>query len=1499
MKLPQFDIRHPWKNFGEPLSQPKPSQSERSSPRQTDLSLAKPSVGFAPETKIMVRNPRLAIALQSPHAQPNTPNLSPLDPEAVSHPRQYLEYATSLIEQGRFSEASDALKQAQRENFHRSFKSDPKLTEEIKKLSQAIHHYQNDLPGQFKKEISQLQDKSTRLEGEALRQLLDKLSFFEVVQDLLRQLAQLKLDHPEAHNFSKLAQEKILSGILKQDPVLLQEGLDLSQIVLRYAEAEKAARSAETQWKNQYPSHSSINFQLVYSEQNPRVRDYIPEPGYLTGRKVLPENEPPLSRLRELSIVRTYEKLKSSPSSQAQALATHAEEVLQFFQSPQLTLNNPSELLAYTQQLEGLFSNGTLDAFFQEVEFTNHTAIQDQPSYQQRVRLAAELENLQIYAELEIVLSSKDTVPAQKDLETVQKLLLALTEQQARKLEGQRLEALDANKDKARTATQTESYWGGAYDPTVSSQIQSIQAQQSRLAEIQKTLSDTDCSKTEAQTHLLKLGQALAEYQETQTRQAIAKQLQDLSSLSSLSLEDLRLVTLYRQLGNAEGPLTERLSVYQKIVADSDALVLVHTARAEAEHYRGMAKNIQTTDRVFNGISKTNLAMTLLGNSSDPWQLVRMNNAETFLDMAQHYEEIAAQADAGNLASARQTFVDLQQSRLGDRLQGMHDFSEKVNTYGVGIGIILASAATGGLGAGYLGYSAGSWGFYAASGTGFTLSHRLLWAGVTNDWTMLYDPQASLGENASGLAGETALNIGMFAFLGKSLGLFHHSFESIAHSLAARQLRQLGITAPSTEQLALATSRLQNTWQGTVLKSSGAFGTELAAFGAYDFLGSSAQSLLQGSKEPFASVQDKLFSPQAWTERFFFLVALKIGGALASPITKLSHQTAENLVLAKWRPALEEAQALLTAAHENLAEGLRKGSPDLAGLIEAYRGALSLRLDIMEKLPPHYRNAGSIAATQQALASLDQFTLEREIFEKMLHTGNRYNIVFTTSGYGLVPAPHFFSFLHDLRVYSQRPHSPLSNVREYSNGLVEVDYHNAVTGEFDTLRFTREGFPSAKNIATDTPLGNWMTVVSTRLGQQLLGFASPLWPIPALAMAAHNEGTSSPATPTGQGPMQPTPSGTLTSMSPAAQLRALLPKFQRELSSYLKNPKDETSWERLKTTARDIEKSIESLERLERTDAITEVLETANRALDEFKKIVRAQTLEASPTNTPTSYWTGLGIAQKELQSLVDRYKLLQGQGQDNGPLIPQIEAALAQLESTLHAAQQDPALQNVLSRLQWTREHRDTLPQTVSPPPTDPRLIAQGETMGILLLEGDRNIIRSRYDGSALALSTQEYVYAQVYLTALTTGKVARSIISPDAAPVMTLTPPSPPPSKTPQLIGQKLKPWDGREPLSVFANRLSPLYSQALKYRNAYRNEPEEVRFEAELRILTPLKQQTDRVLRLDQAYRTAYAKSQGKGSPKVKERARAEANQLQVDLEIETVKLRQMMNDLSAPL
>lgn len=278
------------------------------------------------------------------------------------------------------------------------------------------------------------------------------------------------------------------------------------------------------------------------------------------------------------------------------------------------------------------------------------------------------------------------------------------------------------------------------------------------------------------------------------------------------------------------------------------------------------------------------------------WRDEDLELAPAFLDHQTQYIDVHRLLVGGKVQDAYEKFIALEKSHETRFLNDAFEESQTINRCTTQAAIVVAS---GGMGA-IAGRLAGSLALrlgatrgiglieFGAMTTTFTVAERGLDHRIRGK--AFFDPKKTAGENALEFGESLMLNAGMFAFLGGAQKLFAGFAEKqLLAAAAAKAMPGLKLDAKALAPEARAALQaeaalLRQKPAAELLLKSGAFGTELAAFGAWDFLAANYQLGKQGEWAPVELFSQTLLSAKAWEERLSFLAALKVGNRLGARV---------------------------------------------------------------------------------------------------------------------------------------------------------------------------------------------------------------------------------------------------------------------------------------------------------------------------------------------------------------------------------------------------------------------------------------------------------------------------------------------------------------------------------------------------------------------------------------------------------------------------------------
>lgn len=276
------------------------------------------------------------------------------------------------------------------------------------------------------------------------------------------------------------------------------------------------------------------------------------------------------------------------------------------------------------------------------------------------------------------------------------------------------------------------------------------------------------------------------------------------------------------------------------------------------------------------------------------WRDEDLELAPAFLDHQTSYIDVHRLLVEGKVKEAYEKFIALEESHETRFLNDAFEESQTINRCSYQAAIVVASGGMGAIAGRLAGGLATRLGAtrgiglieFGAMTTTFTLAERGLDRGIRGE--RFFDPNLSAGDNALELGEALALNAGMFAFLGGAQKLFAGMAEKHLWALAAaKTLPGLKVDAKALAPEARAavqaeTALLRQRPAAELFLKGGSFGTELAAFGAWDFLAANYQLAKTGEWDPVGLFERTLLSGKAWEERLSFLAALKVGNRLGA-----------------------------------------------------------------------------------------------------------------------------------------------------------------------------------------------------------------------------------------------------------------------------------------------------------------------------------------------------------------------------------------------------------------------------------------------------------------------------------------------------------------------------------------------------------------------------------------------------------------------------------------
>lgn len=278
------------------------------------------------------------------------------------------------------------------------------------------------------------------------------------------------------------------------------------------------------------------------------------------------------------------------------------------------------------------------------------------------------------------------------------------------------------------------------------------------------------------------------------------------------------------------------------------------------------------------------------------WRDEDLELAPAFLDHQTAYIDVHRLLVEGKVKEAYEKFIALEKSHETRFLNDAFEESQTINRCSYQAAIVIASGGMGAIAGRLAGGLALRLGAtrglglieFGAMTTTFTVAERGLDHGIRGK--AFFDPEKTAWENAREFGESLALNAGMFAFLGAAQKLFAGFAEkqllavAAAKAMPGLKLDAKALAPEARAALQAEAALLRQRPAAELLLKSGSFGTELAAFGAWDFLAANYQLAKTGEGDPVGLFSRTLLSAQAWEERLSFLAALKVGNRLGATV---------------------------------------------------------------------------------------------------------------------------------------------------------------------------------------------------------------------------------------------------------------------------------------------------------------------------------------------------------------------------------------------------------------------------------------------------------------------------------------------------------------------------------------------------------------------------------------------------------------------------------------
>ncbi|MBU0672006.1 MAG: transglutaminase-like domain-containing protein [Candidatus Margulisbacteria bacterium] len=933
-------------------------------------------------------------------------------------------------------------------------------------LRSAIEEYERNFLGRLQAEMDLVSEELRSADPADFPALFERLELLSFAYTACSEFDSLSIDLIDLDGNIEQARRNITQGALNSDYEMMAEGLRTLELLGRYDAIEQQQVNVADLIRARYPENSSIAYHLDYSE-------------YLST--ALPAYEPSVEFMLNLPIVRAYDEITSDSNE----VAGHMDAVMDDLWRPLpggADLSTDEQLLEYIERLEGLYYDERIGTFFEHVHAIEAQDLEQNEGYQNSQAIQASLDFLNTGAE---------------NLEDYRALLLERAALHRERLEqeieeGEEINGMSLNLygDNAALAWSPELplILGDAVPEELRTQLQALDEDISRL----ETL---DLARAEDVVTLEEITGRIFLSEEDYLRYLLGIEVNQITAIPSTSaannqdVEDLRLnlERIYSSVVHY-AELDQRVAAYERIRHELDVVVLRRSIDSRIEMYGEMRGSVNTRDRVLNAVDPVTALVRMHGLSEGynnaarfdgivdryermqrlVWLATEANDEELRLALNDDlrtpwgtlgdFEEVGTMIRAGNydearaaiLAITQSQFLEIEQAQIGGRLQDEYDSSVRFNTYVVGVGIVIVAAATAGVAAELAPVLLPS--FLGESSLVVFGVEAIVFTGVAdglNAWAAdeaMFDPELSTVENALHFGEEVILTGGMFAFLRGA----HRLYLRGLRGRAQRQLIREGMARPSAEAITVRTRELSRTFAGR----SGALAFEYAGFTGWEGIALGYEQIVHEQRLDLGAIAETIFSDEAMRDRALFLLSLKVGGALVSPITVPLRGMARDRALAHYQSRIEESDAIIRESGEALERYTEDGSgQSYRDVLDSYRRALESRLDLLNHLPEELRNPQAQVRAEEALEAVRAWEAEYlDVVEPFFSTNNNFGIVLTGIFSNHFTATVPIDRIPDLETFL-RSHEGFQDIRVEENGIITFSYRGIYT-QGESVAFT-------------------------------------------------------------------------------------------------------------------------------------------------------------------------------------------------------------------------------------------------------------------------------------------------------------------------------------------------------------------------------------------------------------------------------------------------------------
>lgn len=834
------------------------------------------------------------------------------------------------------------------------------------------------------------------------------------LEEALTQATSQRIRHLDVHEFIASARTQIAAGALNGNEKMVGEGVLTLRELQRYAALERKKEAIFQKALSYYPPNTRLAFEWDLSAET--LKRKTAEPWKYPAFSEPVDYEATHKSVSELDIVKTVERLEKEYPELAKVgkallddlamTATHKKgylhkanfgtlgseaynplynpvtdgPIVDGYREP--TVGSLSSLACLNDKLGGKFGDDELvTKFFMEVDKTRiEAALKDNEDYKKRMELDHALRALPDYMAY----------------------LKVFEVAEMRKFEGVDPSHFGSARDfLLERAKSLKTYLEGQQDKVGDGlpSDQAVERESANLAETERVTEeiawleslsipgDNDWDKKQKMADLLpalrEVAIRLVAHEESHVRGLLEEEI---AAVGGAGMDEVRI--------ELQGIST--LDIYGTDLTDPEARrVALRQLTDEIGGYRALAGKIDDIafSRAIDGriasiksdrgtsqtAGNTAHALFSLGGLLDP--LIGDGNYDPHGEMLEKWEKVKSlwdSGDPGKKQEARSLFIALAAAEVNGDLADMTKLAGRFNLSAAVVAVVLAAVTAGAaseLVAPLAEAVLPSWlageAVVMTNAIVFTGSiqvyNGLLTGGLSGAWRGL----EHIAENPLSFGEEVVLTYGMFKFLGL--------FQKMLGPILAKPL---GHTV-------------------------GDFVAEGVGFQIWDFLQTNYTLIKNGVWDPIKVAKhsfDVTSLDSGFGHGFLFLIGLKVGGAIASPLARPMNEGARNLAYkALGIDAMErELQRDLASNVRALDDYFRKGKGDLEKLLDEQERILLKQKGFLEKIDPEIRNEDLLSVNGRMLDAVHQFrdAYRSSVLEKVRQGGsnNPYGVKVAAGG---------------------------------------------------------------------------------------------------------------------------------------------------------------------------------------------------------------------------------------------------------------------------------------------------------------------------------------------------------------------------------------------------------------------------------------------------------------------------------------------------------------------